>query len=478
MGLLDQFTQFAKTPEGQGLLSAAFGGLATAQRGAPLNSIGRAGLAGLAGYSGAIDREQQQADNAFQQQFKQAQLDELKRKQGESAKRDAWLQSFTNPGTTALEVGAQSGDVGPTVGNASRMNAIGRIPQQAIQADVMLNGGRNLPEWIFKTGSPDMQVSNGYAFDKNKVQPGFLPGISVSNDGKATLTQIGANGLPVISAPAGAIDAFTSYLTAQEKVKAQHDLVTVPTSNGTVRTMPRSDAIAATSGGGAGQAIPTKGNAKITPELLGLIQADAAKNGVGEPVINISSNTPGAVYTIAGNQVGVQQSPAEQAAAVEGAKNAAANTQAQQKDRQTARKFLNQAKFAEKLLSENPTGSGLGALRDKTLGFFGQTTPAAQAALQLDGIAGWLVNNVPRMEGPQSNFDVENYRTMAGKVGNREIPVPERLAALRVIQQMMQGVIDPASSEAQKQPKKVVRTGMYGGRKVVQYSDGSTAYAD
>jgi hypothetical protein len=62
-GLLD----FLKTPEGQGLLSATFGGLAGARRGAPLNSIGRAGLAGLAGYSGALDRigeaeRQKQAD--------------------------------------------------------------------------------------------------------------------------------------------------------------------------------------------------------------------------------------------------------------------------------------------------------------------------------------------------------------------------------------------------------------------------------
>lgn len=90
MGLLDQFTQFAKTPEGQGLLSAAFGGLATAQRGAPLNSIGRAGMAGLAGYSGAIDREQQQADNAFQQQYRTMQMGELQQKQAKQQAEQAW----------------------------------------------------------------------------------------------------------------------------------------------------------------------------------------------------------------------------------------------------------------------------------------------------------------------------------------------------------------------------------------------------
>ena len=44
MGLLDGFSEFVKTPEGQGLLSAVAGGLAGARRGAPLNSIGIGGL--------------------------------------------------------------------------------------------------------------------------------------------------------------------------------------------------------------------------------------------------------------------------------------------------------------------------------------------------------------------------------------------------------------------------------------------------
>jgi hypothetical protein len=44
-----------------------------------------------------------------------------------------------------------------------------------------------------------------------------------------------------------------------------------------------------------------------------------------------------------------------------------------------------------------------------------------------------MVANVPRMEGPQSDFDVENYKTMAGKVGNNTIPVAERKAALNTL---------------------------------------------
>jgi hypothetical protein len=42
------------------------------------------------------------------------------------------------------------------------------------------------------------------------------------------------------------------------------------------------------------------------------------------------------------------------------------------------------------------------------------------------------------MEGPQSNFDVQNYMTMAGKIGDRTVPVKERLAALDQVRKLQQ----------------------------------------
>lgn len=64
-GLLD----FVKTPAGQGLLAAAFGGLATAGRGGPVNTLGAAGLSGIAGYSAASANalKQQKAQQLMQQ---------------------------------------------------------------------------------------------------------------------------------------------------------------------------------------------------------------------------------------------------------------------------------------------------------------------------------------------------------------------------------------------------------------------------
>lgn len=58
-GLMD----WIKTPEGQGLLSAAFAGMAGAQRGTPWNNVGRAGVAGLMGYNKALESQSTAGDS-------------------------------------------------------------------------------------------------------------------------------------------------------------------------------------------------------------------------------------------------------------------------------------------------------------------------------------------------------------------------------------------------------------------------------
>jgi len=111
-GLLDGFGEFARTPEGQGLLSAVFGGLAGARKGAPMNSLGTAGLAGLQGYSGALDRNAQMEQIAQQNELRKAQMANY---QSEADQRTAQAkagavrqQALANPFTTSRATG---GDV-------------------------------------------------------------------------------------------------------------------------------------------------------------------------------------------------------------------------------------------------------------------------------------------------------------------------------------------------------------------------------
>jgi hypothetical protein len=91
---------------------------------------------------------------------------------------------------------------------------------------------------------------------------------------------------------------------------------------------------------------------------------------------------------------------------------------------------------AKSLLGSSPTESGIGAGVDWLGRQFGGSTDGAKVAAKLETLSGWMVANVPRMEGPQSNFDVENYKTMAAMVGDRTRPVSERLAALSTLEKL------------------------------------------
>ena len=93
------------------------------------------------------------------------------------------------------------------------------IPRDAIIADYMKNGGKGIAEMILKRGTPDMQVTNGYAYDKNKLGSGFMPSLSTSQDGKTSMVRIGQDGLPVVSSPQGALDTYNSYQGAQAAFK-------------------------------------------------------------------------------------------------------------------------------------------------------------------------------------------------------------------------------------------------------------------
>ena len=132
-GLLD----FIGTPEGQGLLSAAFGGLAGARRGQPLNSLGRAGLAGLSGYGGALDRQTEQAQLAKRNELFDLQLAQMRQAQADAQlARDneaKFRTSIASPQQAMLD-NAMADGRGPTVDNAARLAPVDQRSQQLWQA--------------------------------------------------------------------------------------------------------------------------------------------------------------------------------------------------------------------------------------------------------------------------------------------------------------------------------------------------------
>jgi hypothetical protein len=66
----------------------------------------------------------------------------------------------------------------------------------------------------------------------------------------------------------------------------------------------------------------------------------------------------------------------------------------------------------------------------------GYAPPGAREAAQLEAVGGALVAKMPRMEGPQSDFDVQNYRAMAGQVGDKTLPIATRKAALDEVKRL------------------------------------------
>lgn len=89
-----------------------------------------------------------------------------------------------------------------------------------------------------------------------------------------------------------------------------------------------------------------------------------------------------------------------------------------------------------KTLLSNATGSRTGAAIDATARAFGKSTQGNQTTAQLKTLSGQMVSMMPRMEGPQSDKDVEMYKEMAGNIGDPTKTRAERLAALQTIERI------------------------------------------
>ena len=83
-----------------------------------------------------------------------------------------------------------------------------------------------------------------------------------------------------------------------------------------------------------------------------------------------------------------------------------------------------------------PTASGIGSLIDTGSAVFGVTPEGAKQADKLRSIGGAMVAKMPRMEGPQSDKDVQLYKEMAGRIGDSTIPIDRRRAALETVKEL------------------------------------------
>jgi hypothetical protein len=114
---------------------------------------------------------------------------------------------------------------------------------------------------------------------------------------------------------------------------------------------------------------------------------------------------------------------------------------------------INTLDLADPLI-DAATGSVTGAARDKLAAVFGEAPQGAQAIAQLKVLQAGLMTQMPRMEGPQSDRDVQLYREAAGQIGDPLVPTPIKKAAVKTIRDIQNKYIERAGGAPKETPKR------------------------
>ena len=96
--------------------------------------------------------------------------------------------------------------------------------------------------------------------------------------------------------------------------------------------------------------------------------------------------------------------------------------------------------------------SGAGAMADDAMAFFGKSTKGADSAQALKALGANLIMQMPRMEGPQSDRDVQLYKEMAGQIADPWIPKARKMAALQTIKGIQGRYIEQSAPQQQIAP--------------------------
>jgi hypothetical protein len=284
-GLLD----FLDTDEGRlglGLLAAA---------GPRADGMGAGGRIQEA-FAGADARKKAQAQAEWQKmqmEDARSQIEARKLAGIKDARQQAMIEALMGGGSPGQGGMTDQGGTSRSPGIIDLARQLG-IPEKAIQSDMAFNGGKGIAAMLEKRGSPDMQVTNGYAYDKNRLGAGFMPSLSTSQDGKTGMVQIGPDGLPVVSAPRGAMETYGGYQDAQAARKP------IKVFNPETQREEFSNEGAVTANQRPqGYAMPNIGDGQPTPQQMALIRADIARTGNPNPTLNFSAQ-PGGQQTAMG----------------------------------------------------------------------------------------------------------------------------------------------------------------------------------
>lgn len=383
MGLLDQFTGSASgDPEEQaamrrGLLSTGLALLGS--KGSFASALGGAGMEGMGAYDAARSRQTQDKQRAMQTQLQKMQLDEATRGATQRTNLEALRGQFAKP---------EGFDFG---GYANAMAA--HDPQGSLSMQASLRKEQPKLKSVDPMRGPGGEMVNVAVFEDGttKVLPfGVKPEIALQSLGDQ-LVAIDKNATPggtafrMGASPDARLSADTSRSNNAASVGA-----TMRGQNMTDSRSREKNAIDASAVGKVEWKQDTNGAWIALPKEV----------NSNQPVTPITTTTPG-------------------------------------KKQIAARSAIDILNEAEPLL-KTATGSFAGAGVDMAGRVVGYGTKGAQDTAKLKALEGALMMAQPRMEGPQSNLDVQLYRQMAGQIGDPTVPASIKQAAAKQVRRLQE----------------------------------------
>jgi hypothetical protein len=469
-GLLDLFG--GDNPQTQGLLAAAAGILNASGPSLMPRSLGQVMGAGIGGYQQGQQSAAEQ--EMLRQRMKLLELQEQREQQKLDLQKQV-MSRFTGGGVSpgasaALAQGATVGDIGPTVTNAQRMAQapapstgaeIGDLDTLRAMAIAGIPGAKELFD-IHKYQHEPQKLEAGSTYvdratGKQRYMPKLDNGFTIDSNGAASM-------LPGYVDGTAALEGAKANATEEAKAKYGTTVLNLPGGPRMVSNAELPDVLS----GGWGNVNKqyNQGKSQRNSDQLAILNDEYARTtnpkdraAIAREIVNAGGRVPQGGPGVA------LQDPVEQEARMRGVQVNSDLDKTKRLGDQSAQKLYGQIGAvipqARSLLRQDPTGSGAGALVDSTLGFFGRTTDSGIAADKLSTIGGWLTSNVPRMEGPQSDADRKNYAEMAGRIGDRTLPVQARLANLDALEKLVgayanaNGLKAPGAQEQPSAQRKV-----------------------
>lgn len=348
------------------------------------------------------------------------------------------------------------------------------VDKRALMLDYLQNGGKKMSDMVYDRTKPNWVNMNGNLVNTNapNFNGGFQAGVKINENGQAIMQQPDGKGGVIVGAAPGSLDTFAAF----ESIKAGNKPIKVYNpetgreeyvSESTVLNAakqpaaPRPMQQTAPSGAYNGYAGNSRANAdagaievlqseinnpKTTPENKAAAMRELQR-------IRPTQGAQSGAFAAAPSQMEMAQAKATEAALVDTAKANVVRDTGRQGEQKRQGQLGAGVDRAIELLNQKPTASGGGALMDSAANFFGSSTKGADTASKLDTLSGWLVSNVPRMEGPQSDKDVLSYKTMAAEVGDRTKPISQRLAAAQELKALQAKYADLNGGGQTKEPK-------------------------